>query len=83
MRTRNRVALFWKLPDRVFPKSILTKDNIARKTEKAARNVFVVIGMRLFNTYSWIAPVAKVIWRIIFFATNLNQPISINHMFGT
>jgi hypothetical protein len=28
-------------------------------------------------------PFAKTIWRIIFFATNLNQPRSISHMFST
>jgi hypothetical protein len=27
-------------------------------------------------------PLAKMIWRFIFYATNLNQPRSINHMFG-
>jgi len=28
-------------------------------------------------------PLAKMIWRIIFFSTNLNQPRSISHMFGS
>jgi len=28
-------------------------------------------------------PLTKTIWGIIFFATNLTQPRSINHMFGT
>jgi hypothetical protein len=28
-------------------------------------------------------PSAKMIWRFIFYATNLTQPRSINHMFGT
>jgi hypothetical protein len=80
MRITLKIKIFlWFLQRGV----VLTKDNLARKNWKGGQKC---IGcnrnentQHLFLDCSF----AKTIWRIIFFATNLNQPRSISHMFRT
>ena len=57
---------------------VLTKDNLVRKNWKASCN-----GNETIQHLFLDCPLTKTIWRIIFFATNLTQPRSINHMFGS
>jgi exonuclease III len=61
---------------------ILTKDNLARKNWKGSQKC---VSCNLNETTQHLfldCPLAKMIWRIIFYATNLKQPRSIQHMFG-
>ena len=62
---------------------VLTKDNLARKKWKGSQKCICCNGNETIQHLFLDCPFAKMIWRIIFFATNLNQPRSINHMFGT
>jgi hypothetical protein len=48
--------------------------------ERFVANVAFVIGMRQANFYFFDCQHAKVIWRIIYVATGLNPPRSINHI---
>jgi hypothetical protein len=61
--------------------AVLTKDNLAKKNGKGSPQCvccnFNEAIQHLF--LNW--PSAKIIWRIIFYATNLTQPRSISHMF--
>jgi hypothetical protein len=61
---------------------VLTKDNLAKKNWKGSQKC-VCCNMNETIQHLFIdCPLAKMIWRFIFYATNLNQPRSINHMFG-
>jgi hypothetical protein len=53
------------------------------KIGKEVSTVLVAIGMKISNTSSLTAPLLKRFGESSFFATNLNQPRSISHMFGT
>jgi hypothetical protein len=61
----------------------LTKDNLAKKNWKGSQQC---VWCNLNETIQHLfldCPSAKMFWRIIFYATNLTQPRSISHMFGT
>jgi hypothetical protein len=61
---------------------VLTKDNLAKKNWKGSQKC-VCCKMNETIQHLFIqCPLAKMFWRFIFYATNLNQPRSINHMFG-
>jgi hypothetical protein len=63
---------------------VLTKDNFARKNWKGSQKCIYYNRMNETIQHLFIdGPVAKIIWRFIFYATNLTPPRSINHMFGT
>jgi len=69
----------WLLQRRI----VLTKDNLARKNWKGSKkccgcnNNEIVIHLFLDCHY------ARMVWRIVYLATGLTQPTSINHMFGS
>ena len=62
---------------------ILTKDNLARKNWKGSQKCIFCNMNETIQHLFVNCPFAKMIWRIIFYATNLSQPRSIGHMFGT
>jgi len=62
---------------------ILTKDNLARKNWKGSEKCLCCNMNETIQHLFFDCPFAKMIWRIIFYATNLDQPRSIDHMFGT
>jgi hypothetical protein len=62
---------------------VLTKENLARKNWKGSQKCVSCNRNENIQHLFLHFPFAKTIWRIIFFATNLNQPISISHLFGT
>ena len=62
---------------------ILTKDNLAKKSWKGNQKCISCNGNENINHLFLHCPLTKMIWRIIFFATNLTQPRSISHMFGS
>ena len=62
---------------------ILTKDNLARKNWKGSQKCTCCNMNETIQHLFIDCPFAKMIWRIIFYATNLPQPRSIDHMFGT
>jgi exonuclease III len=61
---------------------ILTKDNLAKKNWKGSQECLCCNMNETIQHLFLDCPLAKMIWRIIFYATNLNQPRSIDHMFG-
>jgi hypothetical protein len=62
---------------------VLTKDNLAKKNWKGSQQC-VCCNLNEPIQHLFIdCPSAKMIWRIIFYATNLTQSKSISHMFGT
>jgi hypothetical protein len=62
---------------------VLTKDNLAKKNWKGSQQcVYCNFNETIQHLFLY-CPSAKMIWRIIFYATNLTQPRSISHMFGT
>ena len=62
---------------------ILTKDNLTRTNWKGSQKCICCNKNETIQHLFLECPFAKMIWKIIFFATNLTQPRSINHMFGT
>ena len=62
---------------------ILTKDNLAKKNWKGSQKCECCNTNETIQHLFLDCPFAKMIWRIIFYATNLRQPRSIAHMFGT
>jgi hypothetical protein len=62
---------------------VLTKDNLARKNWKGSQQCISCNRNENIQHLFLDCPFAKTIWRIVFFATNLNQSGSIGHMFGT
>jgi hypothetical protein len=62
---------------------VLTKDNLARKNWKGSQQCISCNRNENIQYLFLDCPFAKTIWRIVFFATNLNQPRFIGHMFGT
>jgi len=74
-----KIKIFlWFLQKRV----ILTKDNLARKNWKGSQKCISCNGNETIQHLFLDYPLSKMLWRIIFFATNLTQPRSISHMFG-
>ena len=69
---------FWFLQRGV----VLTKDNLARNNWKESQKCICCNGNETIQHIFLDCPLTKTIWRIIFFATSLTQPRSINHMFG-
>jgi hypothetical protein len=61
----------------------LTKDNLARKNWRGSQKCIYCNRNETIQHLFLDCPGAKMMWRIIFFATGLNQPRSISHMFGT
>jgi len=61
---------------------VLTKDNLTRKNWKESQKCICCNGNQTIQHLFQDCPLTKTIWRIIFFATGLTQPRSINHMFG-
>jgi hypothetical protein len=60
---------------------VLTKDNLAKKSWKGSQQC-VCCNMNETIQHLFIdCPSAKMIWRFIFYASNLTQPRSISHMF--
>lgn len=62
---------------------LLTKDNLARKNWKDSRNCVSCNMNESIQHLFLYCPFAKMIWRIILYATNLLQPRSIKQMFNT
>jgi hypothetical protein len=62
---------------------VLTKDNLTKKNWKGSQQCISCNRNENIQHLFFDCPFAKTIWRIVFFATNLNQPGSIGHMFGT
>jgi hypothetical protein len=62
---------------------VLTKDNLAKKNWKGSQQCISCNRNENIQHLFFDCPFANTIWRIVFFATNLNQPGSIGHMFGT
>jgi glycosyltransferase involved in cell wall biosynthesis len=61
---------------------VLTKDNLAKKNWKGSQKCVCCNMNETIQHLFMQCPLAKMIWRFIFYATNLNQLRSINHMFG-
>jgi hypothetical protein len=61
----------------------LTKGNLAKKNWKGSRQCVCCNMNETIQHLFLDCPSAKMIWRFIFYATNLTQPRSISHMFGT
>jgi hypothetical protein len=61
----------------------LTKDNLAKKNWKGGQQCVCCNLNEIIQHLFLDCPSAKMIWRIIFYATNLTQPRSISHMFDT
>jgi exonuclease III len=79
MKTPLKIKIFlWFLQRGV----ILTKDNLARKNWKGSQHCIFCNRNETIQHLFLDCPCAKMIWRIIFFATSLQQPRSIRHMFG-
>jgi hypothetical protein len=62
---------------------VLTKDNLAKKNWKGSQQCVCCNFNETIQHLFLDSPSAIMIWRIIFYATNLTQPRSISHMFGT
>jgi hypothetical protein len=80
----------WKIPLKIkiflwfLQKGVvLTKDNLAKKNWKGSQQCVCCNFNETIQHLFLDCPSAKMIWRIIFYATNLTQPRSISHMFGT
>jgi hypothetical protein len=80
----------WKIPLKIeiflwflHKGVILTKDNLAKKNLKGNQQCVCCNFNETIQHLFLDCPSAKMIWRIIFYATNLTQPRSISHMFGT
>jgi len=61
---------------------VLTKDNLAKKNWKESQKCICCDRNETIQHLFLDCPLTKTIWRIIFFATSLTQPRSINHMLG-
>jgi hypothetical protein len=79
----------WKLPLKIknflwFLQRgvVLTKDNLAKKIWKGSQKCVCCNMNETIQHHFLDCPLAKMIWRFTFYATNLSQPRSINHMFG-
>jgi hypothetical protein len=80
----------WKIPLKIkiflwflHKGVILTKDNLAKKNWKGSQQCVYYNFSETIQHLFLDCPSAKMIWRIIFYATKLTQPRSISHMFGT
>ena len=62
---------------------ILTKDNLAKKNWKGSQKCCGCNSNETIKHLFLDCPYVRMVWRIIFFATGLSQPISIRHMFGS
>lgn len=80
IRVPLKIKIFlWFLKRRV----VLTKDNLARKNWKGSQKCISCNRNETIQHLFLDCPFSRMIWRIIFYATNLTQPSNINHMFGT
>jgi hypothetical protein len=75
----------WKLPLKIKDSLwflqkgvILTKDNLAKKNRKWSQKCVCCDMNETIQHHFIDCPLAKMIWKFIFYATNLNQPRSIN-----
>jgi hypothetical protein len=79
----------WKIPLKIKiflwflqKGAVMSKDILVKKNWKVSQNC-VCCNLNETIQHLFIdCPLAKMIWRFIFYATNLSQPRSINHMFG-
>jgi len=62
---------------------VLTKDNLTTKNWKGSQKCVWCNKNGTIQHLFIDCPFTKMIWRIIFFATSLTPPRSINHIFGT
>jgi hypothetical protein len=62
---------------------ILTKDNLARKNWRGSQKCVGCSSNETIKHPFIECPYAKMVWRIIFYATELTPPSSIRHMFGS
>ena len=62
---------------------VLTKDNLAKKIWKGSKKYCGCNSNETIKHLFLDCPYTRMIWRVIFFATGLSQPISIRHMFGS
>jgi hypothetical protein len=62
---------------------VLTKDNLASKNWKGSQKCVSCNRNENIQHLFFHCPFAKKILHIIFFATNLKQPRSVSHLFGT
>jgi hypothetical protein len=75
----------WKLPLKIKDSLwflqkgvVLTKDNLAKKNRKWSQKCVCCDMNETIQHHFIDCPLAKMIWKFIFYATNLNQPRSIN-----
>ena len=62
---------------------VLTKDNLAKKNWKGSQKCCGCNSNETIKHLFLDCPYARMVWRVIFFATGLSQPISVRHMFGS
>ena len=62
---------------------ILTKDNLAKKNWKMSKKFYGCNSNETIKHLFMDCPNARMVWRVIFFATGLSKPISIHHIFGS
>jgi hypothetical protein len=75
-----KIKIFlWFLKRRV----VLTKDNLAKRNWKGSQKCDCCNRNETIQHLFLDCPFARTIWRIVFYATNLQQPRSIHHMFGS
>jgi hypothetical protein len=88
-RFQHRKIWKWKLPLKIkiflwfLQKGVvLTKDNLAKKKWKGSQKCVYCNLNETIQHLFLDCPLAKMIWRLIFYATTLSQPRYIHHMFG-
>jgi hypothetical protein len=62
---------------------ILTKDNLTRKNWRGSQKCVACNSNETIKHLFVECPCARMVWRIIFYATGLTPPRSIRHMFGS
>ena len=62
---------------------VLTKDNLAKKNWSGSQKYCGCNSNETINHLFLHCPYARMVWRIIFFATGLSPPRSVCHMFGS
>jgi hypothetical protein len=75
-----KIKIFlWYLQKGVIP----TKDNLARKNWRGSQKCVDCSSNETIKHLFIECPYARMVWRIIFYATGLTPPSSIRHMFGS
>ena len=75
-----KIKIFlWLLHRRI----VLTKDNLTRKNWKGSQKCCGCNNNEIVRHHFLDCHYARMVWRIVYLATGLTQPTSINHMFGS